>query len=327
MIEGEVRDGEPPIYQAALTEKKTQQKVYYSDSALRVQYLKTTGKRAFLTRIDFKAVKNSGEQPTYAFAFRDEKGTAVLWRFNPASDPTEQGAGLTPQTDAQGLLLLYRDIGTLAGQGSAVQIGDKLSEAAPWPEVSSPPYFVAFRGALAAGMHVGSLSPGEESWRLAAAPAALQEGAEWKFTTKSGTERQLRIISIKGDEMTISQTNDSGSLTGQVRMTVSKANADKALALQSLSVVDGKHFMKIDFKPALTLPSPGAQNPSSNSAETSFQIDEDGHRKVIEGKISVESDAGGARLVWKPQSPAWAKKHMLTTSLSFDADGYKISVK
>jgi hypothetical protein len=48
---------------------------------------------------------------------------------------------------------------------------------------------------------------------------------------------------------------------------------------------------------------------------------------VIEGKIDVEPEAGGARVTWKPESPGWAKKHVLTASLSIDQDGYKIAVK
>ncbi|HEY6333498.1 MAG TPA: hypothetical protein VI756_29515, partial [Blastocatellia bacterium] len=58
-IDAEVKDGEPALYQVALTEKKTHTRVYYTNSEPEVQYLKSTGQQAYLTRIDFRAVKNS----------------------------------------------------------------------------------------------------------------------------------------------------------------------------------------------------------------------------------------------------------------------------
>gem|GEM_PF-5496141 len=41
--------------------------------------------------------------------------------------------------DVPGLRLVYRSLGSLAGEGTAVQIGDKVIEAEAWPEVSNPP--------------------------------------------------------------------------------------------------------------------------------------------------------------------------------------------
>ena|ERR1700733_4358314 len=324
MIEAEVKAGDPPVYETVLTEKKGGRRVYYCNATSWVEYLKSTGKAAYLAKIDFRTAKSSGEQPTYAFGFRDEKGQAIIWRFIGASEPGEQGAGLTPQGDTPGLMTLYRDIATLAGQGSAVQIGDKVSEAASWPEVSQPPYFVAYRGALTVGLHMGVLATGTQSWKIAKAPDALLEGSRWEMSNDHGASRQLSITAVKGDELIITQTNHS--LGGDLRLTAVKT--PQGLALESLSLVDEKHSMKINFKPALSLPMPeGGASPSAAKAQVGFQIDEDGHRKVIEGKIDVEGNAGSARLTWKPESPSWAKKHVLTSSLTTDHDGYKIAVQ
>jgi hypothetical protein len=322
MIEAEVKEGDPPIYEMVLTEKKGGRRVYYCNAASWVEYLKSIGSAANLTKIDFKAAKSSGEQPTYAFGFRDEKGQAIIWRFIGASEPGEQGAGLNPLGDMPGLMASYRDIATLAGQGSAVQIGDKVSEAASWPEVSQPPYFVAYHGAFAVGLHMGGLTPGTQSWKVTKSPDALQQGGQWEMTDDHGASRQLTITAVKGDELTIAQTNHS--LSGDLRLTALKTA--QGLALESLGLADEKHSMKISFKPALSLPMPGGSAAGAKS-EVAFQIDEDGHRKVIEGKIDVEPEAGGARLTWKPESPGWAKKHVLTASLIVDSDGYKIAVQ
>ncbi|HEY6331969.1 MAG TPA: hypothetical protein VI756_21755 [Blastocatellia bacterium] len=289
--------------------------------------MKSTGQQAYLTRIDFRAVKNSGQRTMYAFGFADIKGQPVIWRFIPASEPTEQGAGLTPQDAPRGLRVLYRDIGTLAGQGSAVQIAGKVSEAAAWPEVSSPPYFVAYRGALVTGMHMALLLPGTQSWKVVKSPTALQEGAEWEFKSDLGLDRQFKISEVMGDELTIIQTNRTGPLAGDLRLTVARNSAEgrTGFALESMSIVDGKHSMKIDFKPGLPLPAAGASGDAKS--ESAFQIDEDGHRKVIEGKILIESAASGLHYSWKPSAPAWAKKQGYNASLSLDPDGYKITVE
>lgn len=325
MIEGEVKDGNPAIHLMVLTEKKTGRRVYYCDTPSWVEYLKSRGTPAYLAKIEFRTVQGSGQQPTYAFGFRDEKGQAILWRFIPASEPSSQGEGLTPQDNPVGLTALYRDIATLAGEGSAVQIGDKVSEAASWPEVSSPPYFVAYRGAYSAGLHMGRLEPGTESWHIVKAPEALQEGAQWEMTNDSGARRQLAVLSVKGDEVTIAQTNHS--LGGDLRLTALKS--ERGLGIESLSLADEKHSMKIDFKPAISLWFPDGSSASTPllRSDAAFQISEDGHRKVIEGKINIEGTATGLHAIWKPESPAWAKKHVLNASLSATGDGYKITVE
>ncbi|HKV39669.1 MAG TPA: hypothetical protein VJX67_10675 [Blastocatellia bacterium] len=320
MIEGAVWPGESPRYQTVLTEKKSGKRVYYCSSPGMVKYLTATGEHALLTNIDFRTAKSTGQQPTYAFGFRDEKGQAVLWRFIPATDPSERGAGLTPVDTSGPLRLLYRDAGTAAGEGSAVQIAGKLSEAAAWPEISAPPYFVAFRGTFVEGMEIGILTTGSQYWHVAKSPESLAEGAEWQLKNDEGISRKLRVTSIKGDELTIDEVANPDLGGGTLHLIARKT--PQGLALGSVSVVDGKHSMQISFKPEL-LAAPG----SAGQPDVSFQIDQDGHRKLIEGRISTEVKADARHLVWKPESPSWAKKHVLDTKVSIEPDGYKIDVQ
>ncbi|MGH9761227.1 MAG: hypothetical protein ACREAC_10330, partial [Blastocatellia bacterium] len=275
---------------------------------------------ARVAKIDYKVVRTPGQMPLYAFGLMDEHGQPVRWRFVPASDPSEQGAGLTPISDAGALLLVYRDLGTAAGDGSAVQIGDKTIVADPWPEISAPPYFVAFRGSLAEGLGVGAFAPGKESWRVGKLPAALEAGAEWELANQNGAQRTLKILSVKGDELTIEASGAEGASTPIVLVERKTATG---LALASVTVGKGRESMAISFKPELDFA--GASN--NSKSESNFQIDEDGKKRLVEGKVSVELRDGVSHLVWEPQSPGWAKSHKLETSLAMSPDGYQVTAE
>jgi hypothetical protein len=210
MIEAIVHQTATPLYQVILTEKETRRRVYYCNLEARVNELARDGREAHLAAIDFKMARNAEGPQSYGLALRDKRGQAVRWRFLPASTPSERGAGLTPLAAAPGLRLQYRDLGTAAGAGSAVQIGDKVSEAAPWPEISSPPYFIAYCGSISLGRHIGELPIRKESWRMISAPAELHEGAEWRMVNDRGRERILKITTRRGDSLTINEAGAPG---------------------------------------------------------------------------------------------------------------------
>jgi hypothetical protein len=126
LIEAIVAEGERPALQIILTEKDAR-RVWYANTEARVKSLVQAGREAHLAAIDYKAVPGEGGRQVYGPAFRDRHGQAVRWRFIPASVPSERGAGLTPMAAAPGLRLDYRDLGTLAGEGTAAQFDDRSS--------------------------------------------------------------------------------------------------------------------------------------------------------------------------------------------------------
>jgi hypothetical protein len=150
-----------PVYLVILTEKDSGASAYYTNSAARAKGLKAEGKEAYHTPVDFKEKKGVEQEVRFGLGFRDKRGQAVLWRFIPAnSRPSERGAGLQPLGAMPGLHLRFSTRGTAAGAGTAVQIGDKVHEAEPWPQISAPPYFVAYRGSYVHGMELSALLGG-----------------------------------------------------------------------------------------------------------------------------------------------------------------------
>lgn len=298
-----------------LTEKSGR-RVNYCDNEARVNALKRGRLEARLTKIDYRETNNFGEPPSHEFAFTDERGQAVRWRFLLAAPPSEQGSGMTPQNSGSGWVLVYRDLGTLATEGTAVQIGSKVIEAEPWPEISAPPYFVAYRGFYIEGAGIGVVLPGTENWRVTSSPKELSEGAQWTMTDDRGRTRQWRVVARRGDEVTINE------LTGQAPIGALSLKARvpaQGLALRAIELTSRKKSLRFSFTPELDL--------SAAAPSATFQIDENGHDKVMQGSVSGERRDGGLHLRWQPQSPDWAKSRRLTSTVTTTATGYKIEVR
>lgn len=139
-----------------LTEKETRKRVFYCNSETRVKLGNLQGKKAVLSKNDFKKMEGDKHLPIFRFGFRGRLGTPVLWRVLPTSTPSERGAGLPPMSRAADFQVEYRDIGTTIGEETALKIGDKIFEAIAQPERSSPPYFYAFDGSFIVGRHIGT---------------------------------------------------------------------------------------------------------------------------------------------------------------------------
>jgi hypothetical protein len=316
-----VGEGKSPVYQIIFTEKDSKKEIYYTNSPSKAKTLTLAGKEVHPAKINLKVTESAGSVPTYEFAFRDEKGQPIFWRFIPASRPSEKGAGLTPMATAAGLRLLYRNLGTNAGEGTAVQIADKVSEAEPWPEVSAPPYFVAYRGSFAEGMDMGGLSLGAESWRIDSAPGELREGAQWTEVSNSGRKRQLKITALRGDEMTVSVSDAQEFDPAALELNIHKTT--QGLALRSLVLTRATHTMRIMFTPELPLT---ANSAPDGQTEVGFQVDQGKRKKTAEGSIFVEKQGNTMRLRWQTKSPEWAKSNVLNSTITMNGSNYSVEV-
>ena len=321
-----VTQGEAPVYVVILVEQKSGRPVYYSNSEAKVTALKRAGKIAHKTPIDFKVAKAVEQPSTYGLGLRDLHGRAILWRFTPATRPSERGAGLQPLANVPGLRLDYNELGTTAGAGTAVQIGDRVSEATAWPEISSPPYFVAFRGSHGEGRHLGALHLGSERWRVISAPnvataSELREGATWTLKETNGRELVMRVTARQVDEITITETDESAA--GLPRLELRARVMPQGFALREIRQTIGARTLRIAFLPELNLTSvTGGAAP----AEVNFEIDEGDHRRVIHGVVTIQSQDGALRLRWTPRAPAWAKSRGLLSTIRTDPGGYMIEV-
>lgn len=305
--------GEKPILQLVLIEKDGRE-IFYSSNEMRSKELIGEGKEAYFVPIDFKKIAGDVDaQPVYGFGFEDKHKQKILWRFIPASRPSERGSGLTPLTNVSGLRLFYRNLGTLAGAGTSVRIGDKEFEAEPWAEAGSPPYFVAYRGSITEGLDAGDLRTGEENWRLAACPKELKEGESWEFIGENGRKRAFRIATRRGDELRL----EEAELSGSAKLAVFVRLTPHGFALRSIERAGKTGGLRIAFAPELNLSVPG---------ETAFQIDLGKQKNIANGTVSVEKQAESTLLKWQFKSPDWAKNKKLTTFIKTNLSGYSIKI-
>lgn len=320
-IAASVGEGKTPSHLVILTEKDSDRAVYYTNSAERAKALKGEGKDVVHTPIDFKEVRKVEQEVTFGIGFRDQHGQAIVWRFIPAnSKPSKRGAGLQPLGAMPGLHLRYSNLGTAAGAGTAVQIGDKVHEAEPWPQISAPPYFVAYRGSYAHGMELSAVLLGKESWRVVKAPAELREGEQWTLAGDSGRERLLRIKEVRGDELVISEQPSPG--TDGTTVNLSALRTPQGLALRSVTLNSRERAMRVTFTPELNL----AANGTAARSESAYRIDLGTNEKVSQGTVTVERQANTLNLRWQPSSPDWAKSRALHTAINLNPSGYSIEV-
>ena len=315
-IEAALYDAKQPVYNLVLTEKNGR-RVNYSNSEEKVAALKRAGAEALLTRIDYRSVNKFGQLPAHEFGLTDERGKPVRWLFTLAAPASERGAGMSAQEGGTGWLLVYRDSGSAAGEGTAVQIGGRVSEAEAWEEISSPPFFVAYRGVYADGLNSGVFPAGQETWRVVSSPDKLQEGAEWKLVGENNRTRQLRVTSVRGDDVTIDEVVPPSPFVSL--LSIKARRTAQGFALRSVTIKNNNKSMSIGFTPELNLASPGT---------CSFQIDLNDHNKILHGNVSVESKGGGAtQLRWQPKAPDWAKSRVINETVNITPDGYKIEVR
>lgn len=318
LIEAIFAPDEPASLQLVLTEKETKKRTFYCSSETKVKMRSLEGREAALAKIDFKTAPPGDELPTYEFAFRDKQGQPILWRVIPTSRPSVRGVGMSPRAAASGLHLEYRDnLSTHIGEGTIVKIGDKLFEAVPWAEISSPPYFYAYHGSFTIGLHIGALPLGIKKWQVAASPNELKEGAEWIFTDERGRKRIFRITANNKDEVTVGEPNGQDTESTPISFVI--RSTPQGFAMRHLQLKNRGRQMQITFSPELPL-----YPAVSDRIDVDFTISQGKADKIPGGTITVEKIGEKLRLRWHPKSPDWAKSKILETLLKIDSGGYEL---
>jgi hypothetical protein len=150
--------GKQPVYDVQLIPRPAAAPVHYTNSAEELAIIQATGQEVHQVAMQFDAPSDPANGAQYQLRFNTEKGTPVVWQFVLGTDVSEQGSGLSP-VPAPIPILMYREQGGLAGQGTALQIGGVTSTADVWKEIAQPPYFVPYRGALSIGVHILTFAP------------------------------------------------------------------------------------------------------------------------------------------------------------------------
>ncbi len=288
-------NGKHPMLYVTLTDRASGKRIHYTDDDGLIAAATAMGEEAHKTALAYEPAdtENPGAVTTIRFAMAD--GKPLQWRFVQGSDISEQGSGLSPLPDAKLPIFAYREQAAVAGEGTALQIGDTVSTAAMWTEISHPPQFIAYRGALTEGAHLLVFAPGRENWTITLSPSTLTGGAVWNLDEAHGDHRTLHIDKVAGAHVTITSTD---SLRPNVRAVLEATRSGDAWTLDRVRfspVRDGeKHFLTLQF------PSP----PSTGASSTPLSLLA-GKKTIASGTLTLTGEAADRSGTLSFSNPAW----------------------
>jgi hypothetical protein len=284
-----------PVYDAVLTERATGKRVHYANQQPMVDIDKRSNAEAYLTTMQLDRPDNAGKGATYLLRFVDHAGQPVSWQFVQGSDISERGGGSSP-AGLDPPMLMYRERSAVAGEGAALKIGDKVSVADVWTEISQPPFFVAYHGAHSENVDIAVFAGAGEQWTATSSPKTLAVGAEWKLKAQDGLGCTLRVQALAGDHATILDTDDH--LPGRT-VTIEAAWNNGAWSVEKLHYAalgeNADQGFTISF-------APGA---NATGAQSKFEVTAGRKTRIATG--IVHGDQAQPRVGWEFKDPAWLR--------------------
>lgn len=277
--------GKQPVYDVQLIDKSGAKAVHYTNTAEQLAVDQHSGFTAHPVAMQFDGPADPSKGAQYMLRFNTETGVPVVWQFVLGTDVTEQGSGVSPVAAAVPVLI-YREQGGLAGEGTALQVGGVTSTADVWKELAQPPYFVPYRGALSTGVHILSFVPGTVTWKA--------DGQE--LTDPAG-----RALAVAKDGDTVAMTDKALGIAASYTL------AGDGVSRVSFGPINAKrdHTLTLQFSPALT--------PSSQG---NFEVIAGKKTKIAAGTVHAAAAAGDSVAeTWNFASPdALHGKEMTATA-------------
>ena len=308
MIELDVnKEGRSPVFYVSLTDRASGKRIHYANNDGLIAFAKGMHEEAYKTEIAFESddTETVGSTSTLRLTLAD--GKPLQWRFVQGSDISEQGSGLTPLPDASIPILIYREQGGVAGEGTALQIGGVVSTADVWKEISHPPQFVAYRGAVTKNAHSLIFVPGKEDWTVTSFPAALTPGASWELDSPAGDHRSLHIDNVDGQHVMLTGL-DRFQPTVHFALDATYSPAGWTVNQIRYAPVHGgeKHFAQLAFSPGL----------SSASGDSALSVVFGSKKPVAEGLVKVDGTIAAHTLTLTFANPGWLHGKTLTENVT-----------
>jgi hypothetical protein len=291
--------GATPVYDAVLTERTTGKRIHYANQQQMVDIDKRSGAEAYLTTMQLDRPANAVKDATYLLRFVDHAGEPVSWQFIQDSDISERGGGSSP-AGIDPPVLMYRERSAVAGEGAAVKIGNKVSVADVWTEISQPPYFVAYHGAVSENVDIAVFAGAGQQWTTVSAPKSLSVGAEWKLKAQDGLGCTLHVQALDGDRATIVDSDDH--LPGRT-VTMEAVWNTGAWSIEKLHYAVAGEDASKDANQGLTISfAPGA---NATGAPSKFEVTAGKKTRIASGV--VHGDPAQPRVGWEFKDPQWLR--------------------
>ena len=302
MIELDVDDrGAKPLYHVVMTRRADGHRAQYTNLPEELAIDQASGGDAHLVPMALDGPPEPANGSSYQLRFATEAHVPVTWQFVLGSDVSEQGSGVTV-VNAPAPIFLYREQGAVAAQGTAVKIGNATYAAEVWNEISQPPYFVAYHGALSTDVHVLAFVPQATEWKRSSPAPAITAGAEWDLTSsRTGTQLHAHVEKAGAGTATVRETSARGGfeITLDERQTPDGWTLERARYVPS--GVSGDHSVTLTIAPG---------------APSKFDLVAGKKTRLASGTVMTTNSAGSLKQSWSFKDPASASKQPVEASIS-----------
>jgi hypothetical protein len=251
--------GKQPVYDVQLIDKSGKTAIHYTNTAAEFAIDQKAGDTVHQVTMRFDGPAQPLNGAQYMLRFATETGVPVVWQFVLGTDVTAMGSGVMALPTATPFLV-YRSLGGLAGQGTALQVGNVTSVAAEYTELAHPPYFVPYRGALSRGIQALSFVPGATSWKADALTLSSTDGVSMQLG-RSGDLVTMTDLALG----TTAFYETSGASISRIRFGPENST--------------GENTVRLEFSPALK---PGGQS--------KFEVTVGKKTKIATGTVRVEAE-------------------------------------
>ena len=287
--------GPKPVYDVVLTERSTGKRIHYSNTQFLVDFNKSAGAESYLAAMQLDRPSEGSSERSYYLRFTDHAGRPVLWQFVQGSEVSERGSGLSP-AGTQPPVIMYREQSAVAGQGSAVKIGNAVSTADVWTELAQPPYFIPYHGALTENLEIAVFTEGGQKWSTLQRPGKLEKGAVWKMQAEDGHQCTLTVTALQGENVTLAE-EDSRRFGQKVTVEARLGNgtwSTKKVHFAPAGTTSSKGIT-LTFTPGLQ---PGAQ-------QSKFELFSGTKTRIASGAVNV--DQKDLHAGWQFKDPNWLR--------------------
>lgn len=241
------QNGGKPLMELSLTDKTTQKRVHYTNDESVAAGERANGDETYVTKLAIDRPEAAGKDATYTIRAVLKDNLPLQWRFVQGSDLMQQGGGMNPLPQIPVPVFAYRELGAVAGEGTAISIGKQVDVAELWKEISRPPYFVAYRGAYSSGATTLVFAAGKEMWKIDASPAKVEKGSVWKLSTEGGRQRTLTVASIDVGHATITDVDSAFQHTQRTILATWSDGSWKFEGLRFVPSEGEKHSLAINI--------------------------------------------------------------------------------